>query len=117
MKVNIVLLIIAVGIAALLGFLVYSFCSSTDNACAIGVTSALSFAVTLVPIMGLKQESGRMQVNIKVMSTMALIVFLIMAAVMCFISVEKLNVYYIIVGIMILIYLGLIYSMSRINDV
>lgn len=117
MKVNIVLLIIAVGIAALLGFLVYSFCSSADNACAIGVTSALSFAVTLVPIMGLKHESSRMQVNIKVMSTIALIVFLIMAAVMCFISVEKLNVYYIIVGIMILIYLGVIYSMSRINDV
>lgn len=117
MKVNAVLLIIAIGIAALLGFLVYSFCSSTDNACAIGVTSALSFAVTLVPIMGLKHESGRMQVNIKVMSTMALIVFLIMAAVMCFISVERLNVYYIIVGIMILIYLGLIYSMSRIKDI
>ncbi|MBQ3323991.1 MAG: hypothetical protein IJG81_04015 [Muribaculaceae bacterium] len=117
MKVNIVLLIIAVGIAALLGFLVYSFCSSADNACAIGVTSALSFAVTLVPIMGLKHESSRMQVNIKVMSTIALIVFLIMAAVMCFISVEKLNVYYIIVGIMILIYLGVIYSMSRIKDV
>ena len=117
MKVNAVLLIIAIGIAVLLGFLVYSFCSSTDNACAIGVTSALSFALTLVPIMGLKHESGRMQVNIKVMSTMALIVFLIMAAVMCFISVERLNVYYIIVGIMILIYLGLIYSMSRIKDI
>lgn len=117
MKVNAVLLIIAIGIAALLGFLVYSFCSSTDNACAIGVTSGLSFAVALIPMMGLKHENGRMQVNIKVMSTMALIVFLIIAAVMCFISVEKLNVYYIIVGIMILIYLGLIYSMSRIKDV
>ena len=117
MKVNAVLLIIAIGIAVLLGFLVYSFCSSTDNACAIGVTSALSFAVTLIPILGLKHESSRMQVNIKVMSTMALIVFLIMATVMCFISVERLNVYYIIVGIMILIYLGLIYSMSRIKDI
>ena len=117
MKVNIVLLIIAVGIATLLGFLVYTFCPSTDNACAIGVTSALSFAVTLVPILGLKHESSRMQVNIKVMSTMALIVFLIIAAVMCFISVEKLNVYYIIVGILVLIYLGALYSMSRINDV
>ena len=117
MKVNIVLLIIAVGIVALLGFLVYSFCSSADNACAIGVTSALSFAVTLVPIMGLKHESSRMQVNIKVMSTIALIVFLIMAAVMCFISVEKLNVYYIIVGILVLIYLGALYSMSRLKDI
>ena len=117
MKVNIVLLIIAVGIAALLGFLVYSFCYSADNACAIGVTSALSFAVTLVPIMGLKHESSRMQVNIKVMSTIALIVFLIMAAVMCFISVEKLNVYYIIVGILVLIYLGALYSMSRLKDI
>ncbi len=117
MKVNAVLLIIAIGIAVLLGFLVYSFCLSTDNACAIGVTSALSFAVTLVPILGLKHESSRMQVNIKVMSTMALIVFLIIAAVMCFISVEKLNVYYIIVGILVLIYFGALYSMSRINDV
>jgi hypothetical protein len=117
MKVNAVLLIIAIGIAVLLGFLVYSFCSSADNASAIGVTSALSFAVTLIPIMGLKHENNRMQVNIKVMSTLAFVLFLILAAIMCFISVEKLNVYYIIVGIIVLVYLGILYSMSRIKDV
>ena len=55
MKVNAVLLIIAIGIAVLLGFLVYSFCSSSDNACALGVTSALSFAVTLS---GRKEKGG-----------------------------------------------------------
>ena len=42
MRVNIILLIIAIGIAVLLGFLVKSFCSSTENVCEIGITSGLS---------------------------------------------------------------------------
>lgn len=117
MKFNPVLSFIAVALAALLGYLVYTLCSSTDQASSIGITSGISFALTLLPIMGCKHESSRLQVNIKVLSTIFLVLFLIIAAVMCFITVNKLNIYFIIVGIIALVFLGVLYSMSRIKDV
>lgn len=117
MKFSIVPTLIAVGLAALIGFLAYSLCASNDNATAIGITTALSIAITLIPIMGLRHENSRVQVNIKVLSTIFLWTFIIIAAVMCFMSVEKLNIYYIIVGIIALLYIGVLYSMSRIKDV
>lgn len=117
MKINPVLSIIAIAIAALLGYLAYSLCSKADNATAIGVTSGISFAITLLPMMGLKNENGRIQVNIKVLSTIFLLLFIVIAAVMCYMDVNKLNLYFIIVGIIALIYLGITYSISKIKDV
>ncbi len=117
MKLNPFLSIIAVTLAALLGYLVYTICSSTDYATSIGITSGLSFALTLLPIMGIKHENRRLQVNIKILSTLFFVLFVIIAGFMCFITTSKLNLYFIIVGIIALIYLGILYSMSKIKDV
>ncbi|MBR6489644.1 MAG: hypothetical protein IKT03_03825, partial [Muribaculaceae bacterium] len=89
----------------------------TENVCEIGITSGLSFAIALIPMIGIKHESSRVQINIRVMSALTLVVFLFLAIVMCFISVEKLNIYYTIVGIIALIYLGVLYSMLKIKDI
>lgn len=117
MKINFVLTVIAVAIASLLGFLVYNFCVSTDNATALGITTALSLALPLISIMGLKHENSRTQVNLKVLSTIFLLVFIITAAVVCFVNIKNLSTYYIIVGLIALIYLGIFYSISRIDDI
>lgn len=117
MKVKIVPTIIAFAIAVLIGLLVRSWCSSTNNATAIGVTTALSLALTLIPCMGLKLESGRLQVNVRVLSIIFVFIFLVVAVIMCFVKSDTITTYYIIEGIIALIFISILYGLTKIKDV
>lgn len=117
MKSNVFPALIAIMLAALLGLLAATLCRSTDNALAIGVTTGLSLAITLVPCMALKHENSRVQVNIRVLCTAFTFVFLIVAGIMCFITVQNIVPYLIIVGIIALIFLSILHTLTKIKDV
>ncbi|MBR4218752.1 MAG: hypothetical protein IKR71_06875 [Bacteroidales bacterium] len=113
MKINLILTIIALALAALIGILIWSWCSSADNATAIGITTAATLALTLIPSMGLKLENGRMQTNIRVLSVVFALIFLIVAVIMCFITSKTITTYYVIEGIFALIFILILYSLLK----
>ncbi len=117
MKLKLVPLIIALAIAVLIGILVSSWCPSTNNATAIGITTALTLALALIPCLGLELESRRLQVNVRVLCTVFALIFLIVAVIMCFVKSNTITTYYVIEGIIALIFILILYSLTKIKDV
>ncbi len=104
-------------LATLIGVLIWSWCSSADNATAIGITTAASLALTLIPSMGLKLESGRVQTNVRVLSVVFALIFLVVAIIMCFITSKTIITYYVIEGVIALIFISILYGLIKIKDV
>ena len=116
MKANIFLTIISVMLAALIGYLAFHIASGDENDAICGIVSGVGFAATLVPVMGLQYESGRLGVNIRIVSFIFFAIFLISN--FCFAGFGVKMPYYIIVnGIMLMIYLAIFYKMQSIKDV
>lgn len=103
-------------LAALVGYLVFSAASGDENDAICGIGSGVCFAATLVPIMGLQYESGRLSVNIRVFSLTFFIIFIISH--FCFAGFGVKMPYYIIVNsIILMIYLAIFYKMQGVKDV
>ena len=116
MKANIFLTILSVMLAALVGYLAFNVASGDENDAICGISSSVCFAVTLVPIMGLQYKSGRLGVNIRVFSLIFFVIFAISH--FCFAGFGVKMPYYIIVnGIMLMIYLAILYKMQGVKDV
>lgn len=116
MKFNIIQLVIAVALAALIGLLLFSLASVPENAKAIGITTGLSLAVTLVPAFAMKLENGRITTNVRVLSLLFAAILLVVHVVVCFLHINNLMFYYIIVGIVALLYLSVLAKLSSIKD-
>lgn len=116
MKANIFLTLISVTLAALVGYLAFSVAEGQENDYVCGIGSALCFVATLVPMMGLQYESGRLGANIRVFSVLFFIIFLVSH--FCFAGFGVKMPYYIIVnGIILVIYLAIFYKMQGVNDI
>ena len=116
MKVNIILTLISIILAALVGYLVFNVASGEENDLVCGIGSGICYAITLIPSIGLQYGSGRRGVNIRVFS----IIFFIFLAIsnFCFAGFGINMPYYIIVnGIILMIYLAIFYKIFGMHNI
>ena len=112
MKVNIFLTIISVVLAVLIGYLAFNVAESKNNDIIYGIGSTVCFIATLVPTMGVQYESGRLGANLRVLSALFFMVFLIVH--FSFAAFGGSMPYYIITnGILLMIYLSIFYRMNQ----
>lgn len=117
MKVNVFSAILAVVLAFLLGLLVYEVSTPHHNAKVIAITTGVALAVTLVSAMALKHENARVGVNIRIISSIFSFIIIAVAAIVCFIKLENLILFFIFIGIILLIFLAIMHSLIKIKDV
>ena len=93
-------------LSTLFGYLAYNVVSIDENNVICGIASGVCFAATLVPVIGLQYESGRLGVNIRVFSSIFFVIFVISH--FCFAGFGVVMPSYLIVnGILLLIYLAI----------
>lgn len=116
MKANIFLSFIGVVLASLIGYLAFNVAKGHENDILCGVCSTICFIATLIPVLGLSYESSRLGTNIRVLSALFFVVFLVSH--FCFAGFGIKMPYYIICnGIILIIYLAIIYKMSNITTI
>lgn len=112
MKTNLVLSGIAIVLSLLIGYLVYLVAEGNRYDIVVGIGGAICFAVSLMPAIGMKYESGRLSLNMRVLSLLAFGMFALSNFV--FAMVDSKIAYYIIVnGILLCLYIGGLYSLLK----
>ena len=108
MKVNVFLTVISVLLALLLAYWTYNIAQGQENDKVCGVCSVVCFMGTLVPMFAIKHESGRISTNIRVLSLVFFLLFVVSH--FCFANFGVRMPYYVIVNsIAFLIFLVLFY--------
>ena len=115
MKANIFLTFISVMLAALLGYLAFNVANGEDNNVICGIGSCICFAATLIPAMGLQSDSGSLSVNIPVFSSIFFVLFAISHVWFHGFGV-KMPFYFIVNGIMLMIYLAIFYKIQGVKN-
>ena len=114
MKTNIFLTIISVLLALLISYFAFNVAEGKDNDALCGVGTVICLIATLVPAIGMQYESGRLGTNIRVLSALFFIVFLICN--FCFATFGINTPYYIITnGILLVIFLAILHKMQNIK--
>ena len=113
MKINIIPSIIALAIAALLAFGLYSWCRFADLNLLIAIFGGICFLCTLGTSLGISFEKSRKSTNIKLLSSLFFFVFLISNIVFCCLSSFSIPVYVIINGVILVIWLLLCYGIAK----
>ena len=108
MKVNAFLTVISVLLALLLAYWTFNIAQGQENAAVCGVCSVVCFMGTLVPLLAIKHESGRISTNIRVLSLVFFLLFVVSH--FCFANFGVRMPYYVIVNsIAFLVFLTLFY--------
>lgn len=116
MKVNIFLTTLSVMLALLIGYLAFNIAEGKENDILCGIGSFICLTATLVPIIGLRYESSRLGTNIRVFSSLFFLIFLISNC--CFAGFGINLPYYIIThGILLIIFLALLYELQNIKSI
>lgn len=116
MKINGFMALLAVLACSLLAYLLYYIAQPHHNALICGVVSWVCLTVTLGGAISLSVESSRLSINMRVMSTVFFVAFLIIEAAFAMLGI-KMPYYYIINGILLLLFLGVYYRMAQVKDV
>jgi hypothetical protein len=111
MKINVALLLISLAIAALAAFGFFVGNGDEPYRLVITIGSGLSFFVTLGGVFALSAANGG-TVNIKVVSALFFIALLIENVVFSFTAI-RLAPYVIITGILLLVYVLIVYAITR----
>ena len=109
MRINYVMLLIALGIAALSASGFYSSNSGEELRILITVGSGVTFFITLAGVLAITSQSGTS--NIRVISIIFFIVFLIEHII--FSIFMRMEPYIVITGVLLLLYVLLGYAMNR----
>ena len=116
MKANIFLTGISILLAILAGYLAYSIAEGRENDVICGFVSTVCFAATLAPVIGIQYESIKLGVNIRTLSVLSFFIFLVSH--LCFAWFGVKMPYYIITnGILLLVYLAILYKMIGITNI
>lgn len=111
MRVNVFLTILGIVFSCLIGYLAYYISAGDENNLLCGIGSTVCFAITLIPAMGLKYESSRIGISIRIFSFVTLIAFVISC--FCFAKYGVTLPHYILVnGILLIIYLAIFYKLQ-----
>ncbi len=114
MRINIIPTIIAVAVAALIGLLAAHLCdASSSKAATIGITTGISLAITLLPMLAIRSNNTRLNVNQRIVSTTFSALVLLVNFIVCFNVPNKFTIYFIVVGLIILIFMGVLYSLFK----
>lgn len=116
MKFSPILSLISAVIAALLAYLMNYIAGDGQHAMLCTIGSFVCFFSTLMPMMGVSSESERLQANIKVMSTIFMVLFAISNIFFAYKGYDS-PLYIILNGILLLIYLAIFYKMQNIKDI
>ncbi len=116
MKVNVFLTFIGILLALLIGYWVYDVASGKENDALCGACSTICLLATIIPTIGLKYESGRLGINLRILSILFLIIFLISH--FCFaVHGVIMPTYLIVNGILLIIYLAILYNMAGLKEI
>lgn len=115
MKFNIVLSSVAVALSCFAGYLAFSIAEGKSGDAVCGIASTVCFVATTVPLIGVQYEMVRTGVNVKVLSFLFLVVFLVSHFAFAAICI-KMPYYVIVNGILLLVYAALIYKMQQIKE-
>ncbi len=114
MKLKAFPLALSLTLAGLLGYFIYYITKSADYDLLWGIGATICFAITAIPILGTQYESARQGLNLKVLSGVFLIAFVISH--ICFARLGADVAYYIIVnGCLMVAYLALFYKISSLQ--
>ena len=115
MKANAFLTLISIVLAGLFGYWVYSVAEGKEQDILCGICSTICFLSTVIPIVGFKYESGRMGVNVRILSGLFFIAFLISHFLFAYYGV-KMPLYIILNGILLVFFLAIYYKLQEIKD-
>lgn len=107
-------LALSLALAGLLGYFIYYITKSADYDLLWGVGATICFAITVAPILGIQYNSARQGLNLKILSGIFFIIFVISH--ICFARLGADVAYYIIVnGCLMIAYLALFYKISSLQ--
>ena len=116
MKINLFLSFIGIAFASLIGYLAFDLAEGHDNDVVCGIGSTICFIATLIPTFGVNYESSRLGVNIRILSALFFVIFLISH--FCFAGFGvKMPYYAICNGMILVIYAAILHKMSNIKTV
>lgn len=114
MKLKAFPLALSLALAGLLGYFIYYITKSADCDLLWGIGATICFAITVTPTLGVQYESARRGLNLKILSGIFLITFVISH--ICFARLGSDVAYYIIVnGCLLIVYLALFYKMKKLR--
>lgn len=114
MNINLFLTCLAIALSALLAFMASLLTVNSDYNWLVFVTIFVSMSTTMVPLMGIKHEDGTVSVNLKVLSFVGVLVILISQCITNLIAMRQ--EYYVIISmVIVLIFLGVYYSISKVK--
>ena len=103
--------VLAILMAALVAFFIYSLAEGVKNDVLFGICAFVCFGATLVPAMGL-QFTSRASVNVRVLSGLFLLGFFVVQLFFAWLD-ASVRYYVIINGLLLLIYLGVLYKVLQ----
>lgn len=112
MKPNIILIIVSLVISALVAYTLYSLSSIEDTKNLLAIGSGLCFLLTLSATMGVSFENTRAGVNVKVLSIVFFIIFLISNLIFTFIIFST-SAYLITNGLLLVLWFLFAYSIAK----
>jgi hypothetical protein len=115
MRANIFLTIISLILAGLIGYWVFSNAKGQEQDTLCGICSSVCFLATLIPAIGIRYESERIGTNIRVLSGMFFVAFLVSHFYFANYGI-KMPLYVILNGILLLIYLGVFYKINSAQE-
>lgn len=114
MKINVFLSIISLFVATLIAYLAFDLAKGNPNDVLCGILSGVCFLVTLLPVMGIKVEDLRLQINIRLLAVLFFVVFLISH--FCFaVCGVKMPLYVVVNGLILLVFIAIFYKMQSIK--
>lgn len=115
MKVNLVNSIIAVALTALVVFGFYSWCYYGELKLLLTIFSSISILLTLGTTIAVSMSRKRSGVNIKIVSSIFLLFFLVSNAIFCGLTEFTVSVYVITNGVILLVWFMLCYGINHEN--
>ena len=112
MKPNIVLIIVSLVISVLIAYTLYILSSVDDTKNLLAIGSGLCLLLTLSAIMGISFENTRAGVNVKVLSVVFFIIFLISNLIFTFITFST-SAYVITNGLLLVLWFLFAYSIAK----
>lgn len=107
-------LALSLALAGLLGYFIYYITKSADYDLLWGIGATICLAITMAPTLGIQYESARQGLNLKILSGIFFIIFVISH--ICFARLGADVAYYIIAnGCLMIAYLALFYKISSLQ--
>ena len=113
MKCNVILTTIAVALSALLAYALYCWCKMPEANLLVSICGGVTLVCTLATTLGISFERSRTSVNIKVVSGVFALLFLISNIVFCCVANFAYPLYIILNGLLLLIWILIIYSIHK----